>query len=300
MAAKFSVFYLIFLIPILGFSLLPLCLWIPFGFIWYWRKYPERKCSKRIIRALKYFKPWYMHSVIRYMFGNVFKPGEDDSKDNPQTIIFSNYYVPNIFVYGLVLLIFQVFSLSLAIFWENFLFKISFSCDDYIMNLDHCFNMSDSLSFEEIICSEEVPVSDVVCFRLAFDWSASFSATGGFFVVLSFLIAVIPWIVLKITKGEQATKKCKVTGKILRVFLIIIMFIISYVNIYFQLAPDANALFHFAEFLQVTGLFGSSIVIIAIPWWNFKKVINGLYMCDNDNMGTNVSVSSDEYQLMTH
>ena len=299
MAAKFFVFYLIFLVPIGVLSCLPFFLCIPFGFIWYWRKYPERKCNKRIIRVLKYFKPWYMHSVIRYMFGNVFKPGDDDSKDNPQTIIFNNYYVPNIFVYELVFVIFQVFSLSLAIFWEKFLFKISFSCDDYIINLDHCFNMSDSSSFEEIICSDEVPVSDVVCFRLAFDWSASFSATGGFFVVLSFLVVVLPWIVLKITKGDQATKKCKMTGKILRCFLGFIMFVISYVNNLYQVIVDPYALFHIAELSQVTGLFGTFIVIIAIPWWNFKKVMNGVYMCDNDNIGTNIRVSSDEYQLMT-
>ena len=296
MAAKFSVFYYIYLFPIVVFSLLPLVLCIPFGFIWCWHKYPERKCSKRIIRVLKYFKPWYMHSVVRYMFGNVFKPGDDDSKENPQTIIFNNYYVPNIFVYRLVLLIFQVFSLSLAIFWENFLFKISFSCDDYIRHLVYCFNRSD---LYEINCSDEVPVSDVVCFRLVFDWSASFSATGGFFVVLSFLIAVIPWIVLKITKGDQATKKCKITGKILRVFLFLIMSVISYVNIFYQVILDPYALFHIAELFQVTGLIGTFIVIITISWWNFKKVINGVYMSNNDNTGSNIRVSSDEYQLMT-
>ena len=233
------------------------------------------------------------------MFGKVLKPGDDDSKENPQTIIFNKYYVPNFFVYGLVLLIFQVFSLSLAIFWENFLFKISFSCDDYIPNFDHCFNISDSSSSEEINCLDDIPVSDIVCFRLAFDLSASFSATGGFFVVLSFLIAVIPWIVLKITNGDQATKKCKITGKILRVFLIFITLIISYISFYFRFESNTNLAFHFAELFQVTGLFFTFTVIISIPWWNFKKVINGVYMCNNDIMRTNVRVSSDEYQLLT-
>ena len=296
MAANFLALYLTYIFPIGVFSNLPYFLCIPFGFIWYWRKYPERKCSKRIIRVLKYFKPWYMHSVVRYMFGNVFKPGDDDSKDNPQTIIFNNYYVPNMFVYGLVLLIFQLFSLSLAVFWENFLFKISFSCDDYIRHLVYCFNMSD---LYEIICSDEVPVSDVVCFKLAFDWSASFSATGGFFVVVSFLIAVIPWIVLKITKGDQATKKCKITGKILRVFLIFIILVVANVDINLLLIERKFDIFHYAELFQVIALYTTFIVIITIPWWNFKKVINGVYMCDNNNMGTNVSVNSNEYKLMT-
>ena len=292
MAAKFLALFLFHIIPIALFSLLPFVLCIPFGFIWCWHKCPERKCSKRIIRVLKYVKPWYMHSVVRYMFGNVFKPGDDDSKENPQTIIFNKYYVPNIFVYELVLLVFQVFSLSLAIFWENFLFKISFSCDDYyIPNLDYCFNISN----DEINCLDEVPVSDLICFRLAFDWSASFSATGGFFVVLSFLIAVIPWIVLKITNGDQATKKCKITGKILRIFLIFIMCIISFLSGSFHIARDLMFLFHVAEIFQLLGLFVIFIVIIAIPWWNFKKVINGVQMCNNENMGTNVRVSSDEY-----
>ena len=176
MADNFWALYLFYIIPIGLFSLLPFVLCILFGFIWCWHKCPERKCSKWIIRVLKYLKPWYMHSVVRYMFGKVLKPGDDDSKENPQTIIFNKYYVPTIFVYELVLLIFQVFSLSLAIFWEN-LFKISFSCVDYyIPNLDYCFNISN----DEINCLDEVPVSDVICFRLAFDWSASFSATGGF------------------------------------------------------------------------------------------------------------------------
>ena len=230
------------------------------------------------------------------MFGNVFKPGDDDSKDNPQTIIFNNYYVPNMFVYGLVLLIFQLFSLSFAVFWENFLFKILFSCDDYIELLDYCFDLYD---FSEINCSEVVPVSGVVCFRLAFDWSESLSATGGFFVAVSFLIAVLPWIVLKITKGDQATKKCKMIGKILRVFLIFIILVVAFVDIILLLIERKFDIFHTANLFQVVALYTTFIVIIAIPWWNFKKVINGVYMCDNDNMGTNVSVNSNEYQLIT-
>ena len=301
MAANFSVFYLIYFIPILVLSLLPLVLCIPYGCIWYWRKYPERKCSKRIIRVLKCCKPWSMHNLVRYMFGKVFKPGDDDSKENPQTIIFNNYYVPNLFVYELVFLTFQVFSLSLAIFWENFLFKISFSCDDYIPNFDYCFNIS-YLSYDEANCLDldDIPVSDVICFRLVFDWSASFSATGGFFIVLSFLIAVIPWIVLKITNGDQATKKCKITGKILRYVLVLIMLVVFYLNYYFQaISYRRKFLVHIAEFFQVTGLLFAFTVIIRIPWWNFKKVINGVHMGNNDNMECNVKVGSDEYQLLT-
>ena len=221
-----------------------------------------------------------MHSVVRYMFGNVFKPGDDDSKENPQTIIFNNYYVPNFFVYGLVLLIFQLFSLSLALFWENFLFKISFSCDNYyyIPKLDYCFNISDFPSYNEIVCPDEVPVSDIVCFRLAFDWSASFSATGGFFVVVSFLIAVIPWIVLKITNGDQATKKCKITGKILRFVLFLIMLVISFANIILLIIEHEFYIFYTGKLLQVLALSATFTIIIGIPWWNFKKVTNGMYM----------------------
>ena len=296
MTPNFSVFYLIYAIPIVVLSLLPLVLCIPYGFIWYWRKYPERKCSKRIVRVLKCCKPWSIHSVVRYMFGKVLKPGDDDSKENPQTIIFNKYYVPNIFVYELVLLIFQVFSLSLAIFWKNFLFKISFSCDDdYIPDLDHCFNLSDSSSLEEINCLDDIPVSDVICFKLVFDWSASFSATGGFFVVLSFLIVVIPWIVLKITNGDQATKKCKITGKILRFVLFLIMVVISYANSFYKLVIDRKFQFHITEYFQLGALLFAFTVILGIPWWNFKKV----YVCNNDNTGSNVRVNSDEYQLLT-
>ena len=286
--------YLSYIIPIGLFSLLPLLLYIPFGFIWCWQKCPERKCSKRIIRVLKYFKPWYMHSVVRYMFGKVLKPGDNDSKENPQTIIFNKYYVPNLFVYGLVLLIFQLFSWSLAIFWEKFLFKMSYRCVNYyiMLNLEYCFNISGFSSYD---CSDEVPV---VCFRLAFDWGASFRATGSFFVVLSFLIAVIPWIVLKITNGDQATKKCKITGKILRCVLIFIMLVISCVNIILLIIEDEFYIFHTEKLLKVLALSSTFMIIIGIPWWNFKKVINGMYVCNNDNTESNVRMSRDEYQLL--
>ena len=299
MTPNFLVFYLIYVIPIVVLSLLPLVLCISYGFIWYWRKYPERKCSKRIVRVLKCCKPWSIHSVVRYMFGKILKPGDDDSKENPQTIIFNKYYVPNLFVYGLVLLIFQVFSLSLAIFWEKFLFRVSFSCDDYILYFDHCFNISNLSSFEEINCLDDIPFSDIVCFRLVFDWSASFSATGGFFIVLSFLIAVIPWIVLKITNGDQATKKCKITGKILRCVLFLIIFVIYYFHKFYKVAFDRKFLFRIAESFQVAVLLFAFTVILGIPWWNFKKVINGVHMGNNDNMECNVKVGSDEYQLLT-
>ena len=297
MAANFLALYLSYIIPIGLFSLLPFVLCIPFGFIWCWQKCPERKCSKQIIRVLKSFKPWYMHSFVRYMLGNVFKRGDGDSKENPQTIIFNNYYVPNIYIYGLVFLTLQLFSLSLAIFWEKFLFKISFSCVDYIPNFDHCFNISDLSSPNEISCFDVVLFSDIVCFRLAFDWSASFSATGGFFVVLSFLIAVIPWIVLKITNGDQATKKCKITGKMLRYVLIFIMFVISFANIILLIIEHQFNIFHTGKLLQVLALSVTFTIIIAIPWWNFKKEINGI--CNNDNTESNVLMSRDEYELLT-
>ena len=116
MTEKFWTFYGVYSIPILVLSVLPFVLCIPFGFIWCSHKCPERKCSKSIIRVLKCCKPWSMHRVVRYIFGNVFKPGDDDSKETPQTIIFNKYYIPNIFVYELIMLIFQAFSLSLAIF----------------------------------------------------------------------------------------------------------------------------------------------------------------------------------------
>ena len=117
--------------------------------------------------------------------------------------------------------------------------------------------------------------------------------------MLSFLVAVIPWIVFKITNGDQATKKCKITRKILRIFLIFIMFVIAYFSGYFQLVRDPYSPFLFGKLFQIIGLFFTFIVIIGIPWWNFKKVINGVHMCNNENMGTNVRVGSDEYQLLT-
>ena len=297
MTAKFLNFYRIYAIPIVFFSVLPIALCIPLGFIWCWHKCLERKCSKWIIRVLKCCEPWSMHKVVRYMFGDVFKPGDDDSKENPQTIIFNKYYVPNLFVYGLVLLIFQLFSLSLAIFWENFLFKRSSRCVNYyiMLNLEYCFNISDFSSYD---CSDEVPVSDIVCFTLAFDWGASFSATGGFFVVLSFLNVVIPWIVLKITNGDQATKKRERTGKKLRCVLIFIMLVISFANIILLIIEHHFNIFYTEKLLQVLALSVTFTIIIGIPWWNFKKVINGMYVCNNDNTESNVRVSRDKYQLL--
>ena len=118
--------------------------------------------------------------------------------------------------------------------------------------------------------------------------------------MLSFLIAVIPWIVLKITNGDQGTKKCKITGKILRYVLVLIMLVVYFFNNFYQVANlDLKSLFHIAQSFQVAALLFAFTVIIALPWWNFKKVINGVYMCNNDNTGSNVRLGSDEYQLLT-
>ena len=130
---------------------------------------------------------------MRNVFGNVFKKGEDDTKEHPQTIAF-NFIVPTVYMYLLSFIVLQIFSLSLGIFWEKFVFEVTFICAPDIDCYDSSLKAIIPPSYNYVNCSEEVTVSEIICFRIVLDWGTALGAAGGLLVLASITIAVFHFL----------------------------------------------------------------------------------------------------------
>ena len=275
MAVNYFVYELFYLGPIFVIISLPLCICFVIVPVMLLLAYllPETTCGRHLNAILKYVRPWYMHKMVRYMFGNIFKKGGGDCEEKPQTITFI-YYVPTLYIYLLAFTILQVFSLSFAVFWEKFWFEVSFSCDTDLANLD-CYNFTDKWSVKShayINCLEEVNVSDVKCFRLVVDWSSSIGATGGIFVMSSILVTAIPWFLLEITKGNQASRKRRRIVLILQTIFILLALIS--LALYPILLDTYIKHYSTTQILEAAGLMFIFNTVMVTPWSMFKKINN--------------------------
>ena len=294
MAVHYFVYELFYLGPIFVIICLPLCLCfviVPVMLLLA-NLLPETTCGKHLNAILKYVKPWYMHKMVRYMFGNVFKKGRGDCKEKPQTIAF-NYYVPTLYIYLLGFTVLQVFTLSFAVFWEKFWFEVSYSCDSDLANLD-CYDFTDKWSVKSrayINCLEEANVSDVKCFRLVVDWSSSIGATGGIFVMLAILVTAIPWFLLEITKGNQVTRKRKRIVLILQA--IFIMFTLFSLALYPILLDYHIQHYSTTQILEAAGLMFILNTVIITPWSMFKKIDRECLISDARSNFNDIDESAD-------
>ena len=214
---------------------------------------------------------------MRNVFGNVFKKGEDDTKECPQTIAF-NFIVPTRYMYSLAVIILQLFALSLGVFWEKFVFEVTFTCASDIDCYDYSSKAVTS-SRSYINCSEEVTVSEIRCFRIVLDWSTALGAAGGLLVLASITISVLPWIILKVTNGKQASDS--VRQKVLFVQGTLLLLLLVIVITYGVLLGYVVKKYRFAQIIELIGLSVVFTMSILVPWWNFESVdeVNDTNLC---------------------
>ena len=135
------------------------------------------------------------HQLVRMVLGKSFKPGRNDSKEEPKTA-FYGYKVTNFVVYDFAIIISEMFLVLVIVFWYKFLFKVSYGCpyNFDVPNLN-CYN---STSRNLINCSDSMNDPSIECYQLIFDWSSAAGTTGGLYIVLSIGITCIPRKMVKI------------------------------------------------------------------------------------------------------
>ena len=143
------------------------------------------------------------HQLLRMVLGKAFKPGRNDSEEDPKTV-FYGYQVTNFVVYAFALIISELFLVLAIIFWDKFLFKVSRGCP---YNMDapnlNCYN---STTGNLINCSDSVNDPIIECYQLIFDWSSAAGTTGGLYLFLSLGITCIPKKMVKVL-AEGSKKK---------------------------------------------------------------------------------------------
>ena len=203
----------------------------------------------------------HTHQLVRMVLGKAFKPGRNDSGD-PQTV-FYGYQVKNIVVYAFSLIVLEMFLVLTIIFWDNFLFKVTYGCPyNFDVSNLNCYN---STSRNLINCSESMNDPIIECYQLIFNWSSAAGTTGGLYILLSLGITCIPQKVLKYLYGGSF---------IIRLFILLFQVIIIIVALilYFIFLIKSN--FKLGIFFSAFGIFSIFYKVSLIPFQtrNFEKI----------------------------
>ena len=210
----------------------------------------------------------YLHKLVRMVLEKAFKPGRNDSEEDPKTV-FYGYQVTNYFVYAFAPIILEMFLVLVIIFWDKFLFEVSYGCpyNTNIPNLN-CYN---STSGVPINCSnsEELRHDQLIeCYRLIFDWRSAAGATGGIYVLLSFGITFIPRMILKIKVGAIGNI-WKICVYFLLISLIVLIGFVGFV-VYFSVVVDKNP--SSGAISSAIGVYLISITVLALSIGEFPKI----------------------------
>ena len=252
----------------------------------------KTKCIRFLTKCVRFLTK-RMHQLLRMVFGKAFKPGRNDSEEDPKTV-FYDYEVTNLVVYAFALIILEMFLVLTIIFWNKFLFKISYGCpyNIYVSNLI-CYNSS-SDDRDPINCSNsEELLNDrsIECYRLIFDWSSAAGATGGIYVLLSFGITYIPCIMLKI-KTKMNRTWTKIVHYLTPYLFMAIEYGVFVVYVFVFLKDEKHAL---GVLLSAIGVFLIFLTISVIPLAEFKKIDE----LDTQDSNVNVNGANESTYLFT-
>ena len=210
----------------------------------------------------------YLHKLVRMVLEKAFKPGKDDSENYPKTV-FYGYEVTNYAVYAFTLIVLEMFLVLAIIFWDNFLFEVSYGCP-YNTNIPNmiCYNSSFG---NPINCSnsDELRHDQLIeCYRLIFDWRSAAGATGGTYILLSFGITFIPRMILKIKAGviDNKWKMCVYYFLIIFIMFIEIAVFVVYATFVFDENPTS------AVISSAIGVYLISLTVLMMSLGNFAKI----------------------------
>ena len=268
MAFLYRFYILLYLIPII------ICLSIPVVVLVIPTCIAIYRCKVR-----KTIFTYKAHEIVRNLFSKGgLKAGPQDSEEKPETLLFG-FVVPQTFIYQILLFSVVICFVSLAIFWDTFLFEVSYLCNPDIPDL-HCFS-GKSLSEHELNCSntdylEQNNYSSFECYQFVFDFSNAAGNAGGVFTMSSVVFGVSTWLLLSISNGAHGSKKQKIatfciqtTSMIFATFGVIVGPIaVSFIG---------NAIhydFKITQIIQAVVLFSIILLTLGMPWYWFKKPNN--------------------------
>ena len=112
-----------------------------------------------------------MHQIVHMVPEKAFKPGRNDSEEDPHTVFMIIKSQTLLFI-AFSLIVLEMFLVLAIIFWDEFLFKVSHGCpyNIYVSNLI-CYNSS---SGNPINCSNSEELlydQSIECYSLFFYWS---------------------------------------------------------------------------------------------------------------------------------
>ena len=205
------------------------------------------------------------HQIVRKVFGKAFKPGSNDSEEDPKSV-FYGYKATNKVVYVFALIVLEMFLVLAMIFWDKFLFKVSYGCpyNVHVRNLI-CYN---STSHNPINCSISEELLDdqsIECYRLIFDWKSAAGTAGGLYVWLSLGITFIPRMMLEITT-RMSRKRAIWVNSFMFAFIILIQGVVFAVYLIFFWKNSWGELLSGYEIILIFQM------VQLIPLSEFKKI----------------------------
>ena len=227
-------------------------------------------------KVFNMFSPRRAHAVARFIFRKILERGEEDSADNPQTILFG-YIVTDAFIYQFLGLFLYINFYAFVVFWEAFFIHDSYSCNVHESDLD-CFSKRTRI---RINCYNATvkQQAHVICFKFSYNFALGLGEAGIVYLLSSIIIPSMVWFLLCLSRGKSGSVKRRGCTCFIQVFLFIISIVLMWVVSYTHFNNRSNFLYFFLLFMIV-------VIVNSVLWIKFEKKRQS--KTENNNVRKNI------------
>ena len=245
------------------------CLFVLPGIFW-----PITSCWTSIMNneALSCCGCGWTEPVVQFVFGSVLK---EHVKDGERGCTIFNYKAPRWYKAFLFSNVLQLLGIGLMQFWDNFLLEESRICTTD-PNLA-CFRSNPTLSTLRLDCSntsfiEKNNITSFSCYRFVFKLGPATGSAVGIVTTTAFIIKyIIPYFLLKISKGTSGSKCQKYSTIVMQLTLALVAVLLTSLTIYLRYAISYSLfeLLNAVRYLPIGYLIASNIIFV--PWYKFES-----------------------------
>ena len=242
------------------------CLFVLPGIFW-----PIASCWTSIMNneALSCCGCGWTEPVVQFVFGSVLK------EDGKRGCTIFNYKAPRWYKAFLFSNVLQLIGIGLMQFWDNFLLEESRICTTD-PNLA-CFPSNPMLSTPRLDCSntsfiEKNNITSFSCYRFVFKLGPATGSAVGIVTTTAFIIKyIVPYFLLKISKGTSGSKCQKYSTIAMQLIIALVTILLTSLTIYLRYAISYSLfeLLNAVRYLPIGYIIASNIILV--PWYKFES-----------------------------
>ena len=256
-------FFCLFVLPGIFWPIASMCCscWARCGFI-------KKKTGSRCCGC------GWTEPVVQFVFGSVLEEHIDEDGERAYTIF--NYKAPRWYKAFLFSNVLQLIGIALMQFWDNFLLEESRICTTD-PNLA-CFPSNPTLTTPRLDCTnttfiEKNNITSFSCYRFVFKLGPATGSAVGIVTTTAFIIKyIIPYFLLKMSKGTSGSKCKKCSTIVMQIVLSLLAALLTSLMAYLRYAISYSPLelLNAIRYLPIGYVIASNIIFV--PWFKFKQI----------------------------